>query len=97
MSESGLGCGVAGGLLQGLRGWCRDRSVLLAQLWRAVEGIRGYGRCGPSVSCSSRVAILLVARHLRGPRLWLVGLVWRVFVGIGRRVGHCKRSCRLDD
>lgn len=97
MSESGLGCGVAGGLLQGLRGWCRDRSVLLAQLWRAIEGIWGYGRSGPSVSCSSRVAILLVARHLRGPRLWLVGLVWRVFVGIGRRVGHCKRSCRLDD
>ena len=97
MSKSGLGGGVAGGLLQGLRGWCRNRSAFLAQLWRAVECIWGYGRSSPSVSCTSSVAILLVARHLQGPRLWLVWLVWRVFVGIGRRVGHCKRSCRLDD
>ena len=96
VAESGL-AGVAGRLLLGLRGWCRDGLVLLAQLRRAVEGIRGYGCGRPSVSCASRVSIVLVARHLRGPLLLLVGVVGRVFVGIGRRVWHCNRSCRLDD
>jgi hypothetical protein len=90
--------GVAGRLLQGLRGWRRGGLVLLAQLGRAVEGIRGYGCGGASVSCASRVSVVLVARHLRGPLLLLViGVVGRVFVGIGRRVGHCNGACRLDD
>jgi len=89
--------GVAGRLLQGLGGWSRGRPVVLAQLGRAVEGIRGYGCGGPSVSSASRGSILLVARHLRGPLLLLVGVVGCVFVGIGRRVGHCNGSCRLDD
>ena len=85
VAESGL-AGVAGRLLLGLRGWCRDGLVLLAQLRRAVEGIRGYGCGRPSVSCASRISILLVARHLRRSRLLLGGMIVCVFVVIGRRV-----------
>lgn len=81
MAQTGL-VDVAGKLLQGLRGRCRDGPVLLAQLRRGVEGIRGYRRGGSSVSSTSRVAIVLVARHLRCSLLLLIGVVRRVFVGI---------------
>jgi hypothetical protein len=87
MAESCLG-GLGGKLLHDLRRGCRDGSVLLPQLGRAVEGIRSYGRGGASVSCSASVAIVLVARHLRASLLFRRRLVRRVWERIGVRVGH---------
>lgn len=78
--------GGIGRLLGRLRSGSRDGPVLLAQLGRAAKGIRGYGRGRSSVSCSSRIAAMLVARHLRRSRLLLGGMIVCVFVGIGRRV-----------
>jgi hypothetical protein len=87
---------VAGELLQDWRGWCRDGPILLSQLGGAAEGIRCYRRRSPSVSCTPRVAIMLVARHLRRSLL-LVLLVRYALVCIGRRVWHRNGSCRLNN
>jgi hypothetical protein len=87
---------VAGELLQDLGGWCRDGPRVLAQLGRGVEGIRCYRRSRPSVSGAPRVPIVLVARHLRRS-LWLVWLVRRALVCIGRRIGHRNWSCCLNN
>ena len=85
MAETGLVGGI-GRLLRSLRSRSRDGPVLLAQLWRAAKGIGCYRRGSPSVSCSSRIPAMLVARHLRRSRLLLSGMIVCVFVCIGRRV-----------
>lgn len=56
-----LGVGVHGS---------RGRAILLAQLWRLLEGVRlDRRRRGASISYAAAGSVVILgARHLRGPR-----------------------------
>lgn len=87
-----------GGLLVGRRAGCHVRSVLLAQLRRAGEGIGCYRRRAASITLVSRLAIVRrTSRHLRRALLLVMGLSWSSLEGIGGGMEHRNGTGRLND